>query len=706
MRSVYTLLLLVLFFYSSHAQTTYYISATGSDAVGNGSVNSPWRTLFKATTAVTGAGSIIHVKAGTYTETEQARLAVGVSVEGEGPSSIITSALKDDWKEILSLRSEEGTDGNQHISNLTFDGQNLSTFWAIYVSGRSNVSIYNCSIIDFKDRGVIFNGRNDDKAEAPGIYATGNRFYNNTVINCAAYNTPNGVYGRGCLNIGGQEGMLIYNNNMLQNQRPHGYNGYLIKYQNDGYLKGVKIFNNTLTKIPFAGNYAGDNGWDFAIELWNVLGGLEIYDNRIQGAVDIANTSRGAYPFGAWIHHNRIGQPVLNSHYESGIILEFSSESVIIENNVFSKISGGILLNAQENTVLDSILIRHNRFEDLGRNTGNGNNGSGININCGTLLGNTNHYTLSNLLVYNNTFTAAAGHAPFYGIEITNAGAAAHIRIQKNSIRGFMAACVVANPANVINDLLIENNILSGNGNNNNPFYIIGTPSNYHFKNNTKEGAFNGSANGFSLRQEILRPLYYEAKNTTLLQAIAFFSLIVFIWFARKERLYAFPAGLLYTGSLSFISLADGHTGLVAVYSCFAALCAYGWVIWAKRDRKKHRVVRISNSSKKERLIQWLVFGLSYSALLAAMHYAGHLFAAGSIPWLDSFIYAALLSGLWALAIKKTEGWYWWTAAHAAAVPAYFIKHYLVNTCYHLLLLALCIWALYKWKRRMTRRRV
>lgn len=705
MRFYYTFLLVILF-YTGSAQSRYYISATGSDAVGNGSIGNPWRTLYKATAAVTSPGSIIHVKAGAYVETEQAKLSVGVSIEGEGPSSVITSALKDDWKEILSLRSEEGTNGNQHISNLKFDGQSLSTFWAIYVSGRSNVSIHDCIITDFKDRGVIFNGRNDDKTESPALFATGNSFYNNTVINSAAYNTQNGVYGRGCLNIGGQEGMLIYNNSMVQNHRPNGYNGYLIKYQNDGYLKGVKIYNNTLVKIPFAGNYPGDNGWDFAIELWNILGGLEIYGNRIQGAIDIVNTSKGSYPFGLWIHDNKIGQPVLNSHYESGIILEFSNESVTIENNVFSKISGGILLNAQENTVLDSILIRNNRFEELGRKTGNGNNGSGININFGTLLGNTNHYTLSNLHVYNNTFIAAPGNAPYYGIEITNTGKAANIRIQKNTISGFVAACLVANPANVIDNLSIENNILQGNGNNNNPFYILGSPSNYNFKNNTRSGTLNRSGNGFSFRQSIIRPFYYEIKSLTLLQVIAFVSLLIFIWFARKESIYAFPAGLLYTGSVSFISFADEHIGLAAAYAGFAAICAYGLVIWSKRDNKKRRLVRISNSSKNDWLIQFVVFGISYLALCIGLIYAKQSFPAGSVAWIDAFTYAALFAGFWSLAIKKIEGWYWWIAANVAAVPAYFMKHYLVNTCYHLIVLVLCIWALYKWKRRMTRRRV
>jgi hypothetical protein len=129
---------------------TWYISPTGDDISGDGTIDNPWKTLFKATETVISNGDIIHVKAGTYIETQQCILSEGVSIEGEGISSIIQSTLTEDFKELLQLRSPEGANGNQHISNLKFDGQNLSTYWCIWIGGRSNVSIYNCSFSDFK----------------------------------------------------------------------------------------------------------------------------------------------------------------------------------------------------------------------------------------------------------------------------------------------------------------------------------------------------------------------------------------------------------------------------------------------------------------------------------------------------------------------------------------------------------------------------
>ncbi|MEI9958600.1 MAG: DUF1565 domain-containing protein [Ferruginibacter sp.] len=74
--------------------STFYISPNGNDNTGNGSRSNPWKSLYKATAAVTAAGDIIHVNAGTYIETQQSLLAIGVSIEGDGITSILKVALQ------------------------------------------------------------------------------------------------------------------------------------------------------------------------------------------------------------------------------------------------------------------------------------------------------------------------------------------------------------------------------------------------------------------------------------------------------------------------------------------------------------------------------------------------------------------------------------------------------------------------------------
>lgn len=482
---LFTVLILSLFFIAPKAfASTYYVSPTGNDA-NDGSLSSPWKTLSKACQNVTGSGDIIHLNTGTYNETTQCNLSVGVSLEGsDKDSTIIKSTLTSDWTPIISLSSPEGTNGNQHISNIKLDGQNLKTFWAISINGRSNVAVYDTSIVDFKDRGIIFAGKESSEDGAPSIYATGNKYYNNTCSNSAAYNTSNGIYGRGCLNIGGQEGMEIYGNKITQNQRPEGYNGWPIKGYNDGYLRGVKIYNNTLIKKPYGGTYPGESGWDFSIELFNISG-VEIYGNTIQGSIDTNTQTKGGYPYSIWIHDNVLSQPTLNSHYESGIILEFSTDTAIIENNIFRNISMGVQFNTRDRSIVKDIVIRNNLMANIGRAGLDGNNGGGIAFITET----THNATLTGINIYNNTIVASSSNAPFEGIEFGDAvsgsgGSASNFNIKNNILIGFKDAWLRANTPTHATNINVTNNNLYNNANDNKPLWPGGSPSSYVYSNN------------------------------------------------------------------------------------------------------------------------------------------------------------------------------------------------------------------------------
>ncbi|WP_462254352.1 right-handed parallel beta-helix repeat-containing protein [Ferruginibacter sp.] len=459
-RFVFTTLSIITFFCCfaiSGFATTYYISPAGNDVTGTGTLLNPWRTLKKATSTVNTTGDIIHVNTGVYTETQQCFLATGVSIEGDGVTSVLRSTVNTIYTALLEVRSNEGTNGNQHISNVKFDGTNLTTHWAVWIAGRSNVSMYNCTVVDFKDRGVIFSGRNDGIALPPAsAYATGNKFYNNIVNNCADYNG----YGRGCLEMGGQEGLLVYNNTITQNSRPSGQNGWPIKYTNEGWLKGVKIYNNTITKIPYA-----NDGWSFALELFNAQG-MEIYGNTIQGSLDFNyQGNKGIYPWAIYIHDNIIKQPAISTYQEEGIIFEYSTDGCIIENNIFENLNQQIVTYPRANTLMKDIIVRKNLFKNCGKT--NSNDGYLIGGFGGALGPN---WSIDNWEVYNNTFVAATtGNAnPDFAINISYGGAFAvnGLKIKNNIIQGVRLNVMLTNDRSKFTNCQFQFNDFYGNGDN------------------------------------------------------------------------------------------------------------------------------------------------------------------------------------------------------------------------------------------------
>lgn len=491
MPSIIAFLTFVLSLVSFANAATYYISPLGSDATGTGTLANPWKTLAKATSTVTTAGNTIHVNAGTYLETVQCFLAAGVNLEGDGVTSIIQSTWPWSYQGALVVDSPEGTNGNQSISYLKFDGRNMTTPRGISVQGRSNVNFHHCTIVDFKEEGVVFSGTLGFTGNAPGIYATGNSFHDNILTNCSQY----AGFGTGCLGIGGQIGMLIYNNTITQPQRTAPAQiGWPIKYFNEGWLKGVKIYNNTITKAAFDGN-----GWNFCLELFNFQG-LEIYNNNFQGSLDFNfQGNKGTYPWVCYIHDNTIAQPVLNTtNFEQGLIFEYDVDGAIIENNIFRNISAGLSFFCRPGTITKDFIVRKNLFDNIGYPSTSA-------YFIGAFDAGTNNYVIDNFKVYNNTFVGNTTNKPIGGISFGNCNTG---YIKNVDVRNNYVSNVIYPPFSIGGTAVKDNINFSYNNALNCDQYGIGT--NYAYLPN------GVPTNYVNTNNANLNPLFANTVNYTL----------------------------------------------------------------------------------------------------------------------------------------------------------------------------------------------
>jgi hypothetical protein len=281
--------------------------------------------------------------------------------------------------------------------------------------------------------------------------------------------------GSGCLGMGWQDGMEVYNNSIVNTARPAGRNGWPIKFWSNGYLKGVKIHDNTLIRSPYNSPqvFGGTGEWDFAIEFFNVQG-LELYNNYIQGSLDINYTYKGAYPFGAWIHHNTFNHATQNPNPESGIILEFKAEHVFIENNTFNnKFVGvsyntrGIINNGNENNytcnyggaiggcsgIINNV-IRNNVFSNL--YPGNGATGGII-----TQSESTNDVQIDGLYIYNNVFSAKVSGGTYNGLDFGGMGSGANVKnvfVRNNIFQNFKSNPIVKQAGGTQSNVQITHN--------------------------------------------------------------------------------------------------------------------------------------------------------------------------------------------------------------------------------------------------------
>lgn len=475
-----------------------YVSKTGNNTTGDGSIGNPWLTVYKATSTVTTPGDTIHVMSGTYLETNILNLAIGVSLEGDDKNTtVIQSTAADGTNTAMLGLLTNGTNvfGNQTIRNLKFDGRYVSetskgSFWGVSIS-RSNVDFHDCIITGFYDRGVLYTHRGDwgspwvETVPPLADFAVNNKFHDNIVTNCATFYPG---YGTGCLNIGGQKDMLIYNNTIQQNERVVGKNGWPIKQFLSGAMLGLKFYNNTVIKIPWVGTYNGDQGWNFAWEAYN-LAGTEVYNNTFSGgSCDFNDNWLGpvgaTYTYCSWFHDNVFSMPAMQASYHGAIQIEFDSPGLLVEKNIMYNHAAGIFFSTRANTQHPNVIIRNNLMYNLGRTGGNGNNGTGI----GIYSESTNDCDWSNLQIYNNTIVAKSGMAPWFGLEFNAFGAGSSLagaNIKNNIIQGFWGNWFYGSNMQYMTNFKMEYNNVYGNGNSN-AIQTVGTPgTGYSVANNT-----------------------------------------------------------------------------------------------------------------------------------------------------------------------------------------------------------------------------
>ncbi len=204
--------------------------------------------------------------------------------------------------------------------------------------------------------------------------------------------------------------------------------------------------------------------------------------------------------------------------------------------------------------------------------------------------------------------------------------------------------------------------------------------------------------------ENLLQQFLSDIQQTTALEFIAVFSGILSVWFSMKENIWVYPTGLLSTIIYIWLSFKSALLGEASVNFYYTAMSIYGWILWAKKDADRRHVLQIRFSSRVQWGQQLAFFGLCYTAVFFALTYLKKDFAPLAIPWADAFASATAYTGMWLMAKKKVESWYWWIATNLASIPLYFVKHYVFTSVYYVVLLVIAVFGLAEWAKRAKER--
>jgi len=187
---------------------------------------------------------------------------------------------------------------------------------------------------------------------------------------------------------------------------------------------------------------------------------------------------------------------------------------------------------------------------------------------------------------------------------------------------------------------------------------------------------------------------------TIWLELIAVISGIGSVWLSKIEHIWVYPVGLVNTILYIYLSCKESLFGEASVNFYYTVVSVYGWILWARKNELREHVLRISWSSRLEWAQELAFFAFFYAVVFFSLTYLKKGFAPMAIPWADAFASATAYTGMWLMAKKKVESWYWWIATNLASVPLYFVKHYALTSVYYVILLVLAVSGLKEWTQR------
>jgi nicotinamide mononucleotide transporter len=199
---------------------------------------------------------------------------------------------------------------------------------------------------------------------------------------------------------------------------------------------------------------------------------------------------------------------------------------------------------------------------------------------------------------------------------------------------------------------------------------------------------------------DIYHQLIYGLQQTRWYEFVAVVFGIVSVWLNRNENILVYPVGLVNTILYIIISLQSHLIGEASVNLYYTIVSIYGWILWARKDKSHRPVLHITWSTKKQWIGQLAFFASFYIAIFFCLSYLKKEFLPGALPVADAFASATAFTGMWLMAKKKIESWYWWIATNLASIPLYFVKGLVFTSFYYLVLLILAVSGLIEWMKK------
>lgn len=185
------------------------------------------------------------------------------------------------------------------------------------------------------------------------------------------------------------------------------------------------------------------------------------------------------------------------------------------------------------------------------------------------------------------------------------------------------------------------------------------------------------------------------------------------VFFSMKRNIWVFPTGIISTLIYIYLLFNWGLYGDMLINFYYTTMSIYGWFVWSKNTQDQVHV-EVEYMSKKEWFFAVLLF-LTSAVLVLAIYYFRPVLSQNFdltkmnevgfhyqwTDYVDTCTTGIFLVGMWVMARRKVENWFFWILGDLISVPLYLYKGLAVTSIQYLIFTILAITGFVMWKRSM-----
>ena len=189
---------------------------------------------------------------------------------------------------------------------------------------------------------------------------------------------------------------------------------------------------------------------------------------------------------------------------------------------------------------------------------------------------------------------------------------------------------------------------------------------------------------------------YSQYSNIDIsLELIAVFFGLLSVWFSKNNNVLVYPTGIINTSIFVYLLVKWELLGDMIINVYYFLMSIYGWYYWTRKSNNEGYtpITRIHSTD-----IKIILIIIVSSVLFVSYMYSFFEKWSGFVSYVDIITTAIFFAGMWLMARRKIESWFFWILGDIISVPLYFVKGLAFSSFQYLIFTFIAIAGYYKWK--------